>query len=262
MEEKKTRFLTADEVELRISNNGENWAQLLIYKTARTDMALLDELYGAGDWQTDYKEIKGNMYCGIGVLVNNQWIWRWNCGVESKGTGEDDPNNQKGEASDAFKRAGFLWNIGRELYKWKGIFINLTEKDFKEKNGKKYVKTQFSVATINYTEEGEPQHLVIIDANGDKRYEYGFSKKENTDDKKNQSSTITDEKEVAENIPYNESDSNFKIISERMKGKKVTFVEIVNWCKEHISYTSKLNEIERENDFPELLRFIDGKENA
>ncbi|MCK9577483.1 MAG: hypothetical protein M0R51_16385 [Clostridia bacterium] len=122
MEYNLPRKLKADEVELRIGSKTKDKTkvQLLVYKDARTDMALLDEMFG-NNWQVEYKEIKGVMYCGIGVLVGDHWVWRWNAGVESKGTGDDDPNNQKGEASDAFKRAGFLWGIGRELYKLKGI---------------------------------------------------------------------------------------------------------------------------------------------
>jgi hypothetical protein len=98
----KARPLTADEVELRVSNTAKDHSkcQLLIYKDARTDMALLDEMY-PNRWQAIYQEIKGNLFCGIGITFDGQIIWRWNCGVESKGTGEDDENNKKGEASDA-----------------------------------------------------------------------------------------------------------------------------------------------------------------
>ena len=53
------------------------------------------------------------MYCGISVFdeKRGQWITKWDCGVESSFG-----DKQKGEASDAFKRAGFKWGIGVELY--------------------------------------------------------------------------------------------------------------------------------------------------
>ena len=173
------RFLTADEVELRIASTSpdKKKCQILIYKDARTDMALLDEMFGSSGWQCDYKEIKSNMYCGIGVRNDKgEWVWRWNCGVESKGTGDDDENNKKGEASDAFKRAGFLWGIGRELYQWKNISIKMNDNDFwTTPQGKSVLTTKFIVQKIEYTPKGDPLHLVIVDDDLNIRYEYGKS---------------------------------------------------------------------------------------
>ena len=172
------RFLTADEVELRVSNTAKDHSkcQLLIYKDARTDMALLDEMFGKDGWQCDYKEIKSNMYCGIGVRNDKgEWVWRWNCGVESKGTGDDDENNKKGEASDAFKRAGFLWGIGRELYNWKNVSVKLSKEDFWVVGEKWILTTKFSVATLDYNPDGSPLYMKIIDDEMRVRYEYGKS---------------------------------------------------------------------------------------
>ena len=133
----KPRMLTADDIDVRVggSNKAKTKVSLLFYKDARVDMRILDEIFGAENWQTKYEEIKGVMYCGIGVraskmdsaLPNTEWVWKWNAGVESRGTGDEDPNNLKGEASDSFKRAGFLWGIGRELYNCKGTWVDLTE---------------------------------------------------------------------------------------------------------------------------------------
>ena len=64
------RLLRADEIEVRVGTIGQGksggYATLLLYKDARTDMQMLDETFGAMNWQKDYKEIKGNLYCGIG----------------------------------------------------------------------------------------------------------------------------------------------------------------------------------------------------
>ena len=50
------RFLTADEIEVKVKQVKENGLVCLLYKTARTDMDLLDETVGAGNrpicWQT------------------------------------------------------------------------------------------------------------------------------------------------------------------------------------------------------------------
>lgn len=114
----KFRDLTADDIEVRIARADPDWGvQLLLYKTARTDMDILDETVGAENWQNKYYECKGNLYCSLGINVNfltperePMWIWKDDCGVESN------TEKEKGEASDARKRAGFAWGIGRELY--------------------------------------------------------------------------------------------------------------------------------------------------
>lgn len=116
------RDLTADEIELRVGTCNEKGFTLLLYKNARCDMNMLDETLGTMNWESDYKEVKGNLYAGIGVYdeTRNIFVWKWDCGVESR---ENDGNEKKGEASDAFKRAGFKWGIGRELYTSPLIYI-------------------------------------------------------------------------------------------------------------------------------------------
>lgn len=116
------RLLKADEIEVKVKQVKENGSVFLLYKTARTDMDLLDETVGAMNWQSDYKVVNDNLYAGIGINNCGEWIWKWDCGVESRADGEG--NEKKGEASDAFKRAGFKWGIGRELYSSPFIWIS------------------------------------------------------------------------------------------------------------------------------------------
>lgn len=106
------RPLRADEIELRIGTVGKTGVTVLCYKNARVDRQILDEEFGQMNWVCDYKELKGNMYCGIGVWDDDKqtWVYKWDCGTESN------TEKEKGEASDAFKRAGFRWGIGIELY--------------------------------------------------------------------------------------------------------------------------------------------------
>lgn len=109
---KKIRALRADEIEVRVANINSNGCQLLLYKDARCDKRILDEVFGSMNWQDRYEEVKGNMYCSVGVYDDEkkEWIWKQDCGAESFA------EKEKGEASDAFKRACFNWGIGRELY--------------------------------------------------------------------------------------------------------------------------------------------------
>lgn len=97
----------------RVQSINDKGATCVAYIDSRQVQDLLDEICGPENWQSDYKEIKGNVYAGIGIWVNNQWVWKWDCGVESKTDGE------KGEASDSFKRAAVKWGVGRFLYNLK-----------------------------------------------------------------------------------------------------------------------------------------------
>lgn len=138
------RGLYPDEIDLRVGNVSQKGATLLLYKNARVDMALLDQVVGAENWQRDHKEVKGNMYCGIGIWDSKkqQWIWKWDCGTESNTEAE------KGESSDSFKRAAFNWNLGRELYTAPVVFIGCeTEADgnrYKLKNRYEFWDTKVS----------------------------------------------------------------------------------------------------------------------
>ena len=92
-------------------------AQCVAYIDSRDVMNMLDKVCGMGDWQSDYKEIKGNIYAGIGIKINGEWVWKWDCGTESN------IEREKGEASDSFKRAGVKWGIGRFLYELKIHYV-------------------------------------------------------------------------------------------------------------------------------------------
>lgn len=115
----KFRGLNADEIDVRVAQVGNGWAQLLLYKDARVDMTILDETVGPENWTRDHYECKGNLFCKVGIKCNNEWIWKSDCGAESN------TEKEKGEASDSFKRACVNWGIGRELYTKIPIFVNV-----------------------------------------------------------------------------------------------------------------------------------------
>ena len=149
------RFLNADEIEVKVKQVKENGLVCLLYKTARTDMDLLDETVKPENWVNDYREIKGNLYAGIGIRqADGSMVWKWDCGIESREDGEG--NEKKGEASDAFKRAGFRWGIGRELYTSPFIWIKPDKAEIKPSSsgGKTTFKCfdKFSVEKIAYDE--------------------------------------------------------------------------------------------------------------
>ena len=151
------RKLTANDVEARVQSADENGFVLLIYKDARVDQNILDETFTPYGWQNKYEEVKGNLYCSIGVKLHNEWIWKSNCGTESY------TEKEKGEASDAFKRAGFNWGIGRELYTAPKIKI----KGHTTERSGKYVPEYytFDVVRLEVTDE-LPRRITALTITG------------------------------------------------------------------------------------------------
>lgn len=166
MEQKEIRLLTKDDIEVKVKKVLDGKALLLLYKTARVDMAILDEVFGVFNWCNEYKEIKGNMYCGVGVResADKDFIWKWDCGIESR---EDEEGNQKkGEASDAFKRACFKVGIGRELYTAPVIYIRAETVADGKKHKLKDSFAKYTVKEIQYNENREITKLIIVDRKG------------------------------------------------------------------------------------------------
>lgn len=170
------RKLKHDEIEVKVKQVTAKGAVLLLYKTARCDMKILDETYGAMNWQSDYKVVKDNLYCGIGVRNKDteNWVWKWDCGIESRS--DDEGNEKKGEASDAFKRAGFKWGIGTELYTAPFIFAQAeTENVSKDQNKPIYrLKDKFQKFYVQgiWYDENEIASLVIVDQRGATMFQY------------------------------------------------------------------------------------------
>ncbi len=103
------------------------------------------------------------MFCTISVWDSekSQWVSKQDVGTESNAEAE------KGQASDAFKRAGFAWGIGRELYDAPFIFIQASIDKY----------DRFTVKEIKYSKtERKFTSLVIVDKNGKERYRLNGTK--------------------------------------------------------------------------------------
>jgi hypothetical protein len=140
-----TKPLSREHIDFRVAqvilakNKDTVWASILAYKDARVDMEILDEVVGPMNWQNEYhRDSKGVLQCGIGIYHDptKQWIWKWSNGIPSNFESE------KGEYSDAFKRAGFMWGIGRKLYDFPTIFVQLIQGDWYEKDGKAFATSK------------------------------------------------------------------------------------------------------------------------
>ena len=122
--------LTKDDIELRIGQTSPKGFSLLLYKTARTDVRRLDAVYPDLWKNRYYYDQNGLLCCEISVYNKDikEWVSRTDVGTESF------TEKEKGSYSDAFKRAGFKWNIGTELYSSPFIWINWPMKVIKGKH--------------------------------------------------------------------------------------------------------------------------------
>ncbi len=177
--------LPIDLIEFRVAQviKGKEkvFATLLGYKSARTDAKILDEVVGQENWQLEFRPEKDCVVARLGVRVNyevkrgnevtaySDWVWK-----EGNGT-PGDFEKEKGAYSDAQKRAGFQWGIGRGLYDFPVIFVELMEGEYYESGGKysagKSLKPQDWKWSIEYTKTGAVKELKA-EHKGNVRFNY------------------------------------------------------------------------------------------
>ena len=93
------RLLTAREIECRVSQARKNGIQLLLYKDARCDMAILDETFGPMNWQRHHS--RDNANCIVSIWDDNKACW-----IDKEDTGtESNTEAEKGLASDSLGNA-------------------------------------------------------------------------------------------------------------------------------------------------------------
>lgn len=181
-------LLTAEDIDCRVQSvskakNGTVGAVLLLYKDARVDMRILDQVFGPGNWQRTHELINGNLFCTIEIWDDEKaaWVKKQDVGVESN------TEKEKGQASDAFKRAGFNVGIGRELYSAPFTYVELNDGEWKVEKVqgrdvyRTYPNVKFSVTKIGYNDRREIVDLTIVDRFGNVRFlcEGGVQKKVN-----------------------------------------------------------------------------------
>ena len=174
MELKLNTPLTINEIDFRVQSiNKGGYATILAYKDARVDMNRLDAVYGVGFWQKKYNVINDNLFCSVGVWNGqlNQWVWVQDVGTESMA------EKEKGQASDAFKRACFNLGIGRELYDYPIIQVKLEQNEFVLKDNKAYPTFDFKLKDwiwfSQFDENGKLNYLGAKDQNGKARFQFG-----------------------------------------------------------------------------------------
>ena len=171
------RLLSKEDIEVRvaqtIAGNNKVRVNLLLYKNARVDMKIMDELFTPMGWKRTHKLIGDRLYCCVEVYnpETKEWICKEDVGVESN------TEAAKGQASDSFKRACVNWGIGRELYTAPKITIELNENEYtKDQNSRIKVWAYFSVKSIGYDSKTRTiTSLEIQDKYGNVRFSMGGS---------------------------------------------------------------------------------------
>lgn len=137
------RDLRAGEIEVRVSQVKANGLALLLYKDSRVDQRILDETVGAERWQKRFYTCKDTLFCSVGIAFpDSAWVWKDDAGEPSN------TSAQKGEASDAFKRACFNWGIGRELYTAPFIWVGAEHASIRQNGQRFQCFDRFSVQRI------------------------------------------------------------------------------------------------------------------
>lgn len=175
------RLLNKDEIEVRVQSHRNGKAVFLLYKDARCDMKILDEVFGIDGWEREHQLIDGKLFCTVRIWSEkrNAWISKQDVGTESN------TEKEKGQASDAFKRACFNIGIGRELYTAPVISVAYTEKDMY--NDKLTLKLE--VKHIAYNDNREISELILVDRFGNERFNW-----------KNGKTTVSNNKQVVEEV--------------------------------------------------------------
>ncbi len=159
------RPLMADEIEVRVGSVWAGGCSLLLYKDARVDMKLLDEVVGPFNWKREHSRDNANCTVSIYDPDKGEWVSKEDTGTQSFTEAE------KGLASDSFKRACFNWGIGRELYSSPFIPVACPTKPKDKGYGHELVnKSLFAgsyVKEIGYDESRNIATLVICNKNGE-----------------------------------------------------------------------------------------------
>lgn len=175
MELKLNTPLSIKEIDFRVQSiNKGGYATILAYKDARVDMNRLDAVYGVGFWQKKYDVINDNLFCSVGIWngLLEQWVWVQDVGTESMA------EKEKGQASDAFKRACFNLGIGRELYDYPVIQVKLLDNEFDKSTNKPTWDFKLKEwVWFSQFEDNKLTYLGAKDQNGKLRFNWGTLKK-------------------------------------------------------------------------------------
>lgn len=261
------RKLYADEIEVRIQKVFEKGVRLLLYKDARVDQKLLDEVVGPMNWQRSHS--RDNANCTVSI-----WDSDKNCWVSKEDTGkESNTEAQKGLASDSFKRACFNWGIGRELYTADrlNLYVGADKLKGLEKNAKGQMACTdvFIVNSIEYEENYIKSVVIDIYKGGQKHDSVRFNRfvNQNSPQSKSTVKASTEPEQIIQKADIKVASSLFKddeiILFGGFKGRKfgevkntAPFAVFLNYIKQNPSLNYDDNRADQLKRFKKLAETI------
>ncbi|MCT4662806.1 MAG: Rad52/Rad22 family DNA repair protein [Tissierellales bacterium] len=139
-----------EEIEWKIGPMDQNKETALVFPFVnnRAIQNRLDDVIGSFSWRNEFSTILNGQLCGISIKVyeqdgNFEWITKWD--------GAENPEISpiKGGLSDAMKRTGVQWGIGRYLYGLDDIWVKI------EKRGDSFFIKESEIAKLHAHLKGE-----------------------------------------------------------------------------------------------------------
>jgi hypothetical protein len=207
----KWDLLQANDIEVRVGGKIKDTdnISLLLYQDSRCTARNLDKQFGAFGWQIDYKVVGEQIYGTLSIWDEEKKEW-----VAKSDTGDkSNISEDKGQSSDILKRCAVRWGFGTELYTAPKIVV--------PNDG--YNCTGYKVSEINYNENREIIHLVLVNRFGKVVYTWDITNPENTP--------------VNNNIP---TKSNIELLKEFCSAKKLEIgIDIEKLTKFYNYYSTK-----------------------
>jgi len=122
--------------------NDKKRGMCLAYIDARDVMDRLDAVVGPENWQTDFVNSgNGATCCRVAIRIDGEWLWK------ADGAGQTSYEGDKGQFSDALKRAAVSWGIARYLYSIPSPWVELTDKGNISDKGMEHLRATLEKAT-------------------------------------------------------------------------------------------------------------------
>lgn len=242
MKDEEYRLLKADEIQCRAQTVKSYGFSLLLYKDARCDMSILDETYGRFNWQRRHTRDNHNCIIEVWDAGKGQWVAKEDVGTESY------TEKEKGLASDSFKRAGFNWGIGRELYTAPFIWLEPKNGEIVQENNKYKLnrKAYFYVDHIAYNENRQITELVIKDKSDDVRFTHGNVKsKTNGKQETTDNSSKSNETKVSSSEQTKETSQSGRALIPEFNGDVNSHKEAIKkqWSEDDYLNEDKINKL-------------------
>ncbi|GAB3917751.1 Rad52/Rad22 family DNA repair protein [Larkinella terrae] len=154
---KLTAALQPEEIEWRVQKKiaaeGSKPARLIVvpYITNRSVMERFDAQFGWQNWSNDLREVEGGFLCTVTVtLPDGRTI------SKTDGASRTEVEPIKGGISDAMKRAAVQFGLGRGLYNFPKVFVEVDSKFIPE------WAIRLLDALVDSINSGKPQRDVIV----------------------------------------------------------------------------------------------------